>query len=151
MSQGATAFIASVADAKSRIAFCILVLCLLCISLQAAGQTAGQVTFVNSCKYSLTLNSSGPPLGTLAPGEKKSIAISAFHQGGANRIIPYPNLSDKQCPNCDGWTDLEGPPGTKQREGWMWMGKDAKYAAYCNPRLSGHSICANSTTVAART
>jgi len=132
VSHDATAFIPSAANVESRIAFCILALCLLCISLQAAGQTAGHVTFVNLCKYSLTLNSSGPPLGTLAPGEHKSIAISAFKQGGANLVIPYPNLSDQQCPNCDGWTDLGGPPGTKQREGWMWMGNDTKYAAYCS-------------------
>ena len=142
MSQGAPPFIASAADAKSRTDLCILVLCLLCIPLQAAGQTAGKVTFVNSCKYSLTLNSSGPPIGTLAPGGKKSVAISAFRQGGANLIIPYPNLSNNQCPNCDGWTALGGPPGTTQREGWMWMDKNARYAAYCNPSLSGRGICA---------
>jgi hypothetical protein len=106
------------------------------------GQDAGQVKFANSCKYSLTVNSTGPQIGTLAPGAQKSIAISSFNQGGQNRIIVYPNLADNQCPNCDGWTDLGGPPGTKQREGWMWEGNDAKYAAYCNPSLSGRGICA---------
>jgi hypothetical protein len=108
----------------------------------ASAQEAGQVKFVNSCQYSLTFNSTGPQIGTLAPGASKSIAVSAFNQGGQNRIIPYPNLADNQCPNCDGWTDLGGPPGTKQREGWMWEGNDAKYAAYCNPSLSGRGICA---------
>lgn len=53
MSQGVTPFIANATDAKSRIALCIFVLCLLSIPPQAAGQTAGKVTFVNSCKYSL--------------------------------------------------------------------------------------------------
>ena len=108
----------------------------------SAAQDAGQVKFVNSCSYSLTFNSTGPQIGTLAPGASKSIPISSFNQGGQNRIIPYPNLSDNECPNCDGWTDLGGPPGTTQREGWMWEGKDAKYAAYCNPSLSGRGICA---------
>ena len=107
-----------------------------------AGQDAGQVKFVNSCPYSLTFNSSGPSIGTLAPRGEKSIAISAFHQGGQNRIIAYPDLADNQCPNCDEWTDLGGNPGTTQREGWMWEGKNAKYAAYCNPSLSGRGICA---------
>jgi hypothetical protein len=142
VSQGASAFITTVTDTRSRMPFCLLFVCLLCISLEAAGQTAGQVTFVNSCQFSLTLNSSGPPLGTLAAGEKKAIPIAAFLQGGANGIIPYPNLSDNQCPNCDGWTDLGGPPGTTQREGWMWMGNNARYAAYCSPSLSGRGICA---------
>ena len=105
-------------------------------------QEAGQVKFINSCKYSLTVNSTGPQIGTLAPGAQKSIAMSSFNQGGQNRIIVYPNLADNQCPSCDGWTDLGGPPGTKQREGWMWEGNDAKYAAYCNPNLSGRGICA---------
>jgi hypothetical protein len=143
--QDAIEFISNSGDAGiiNRLASCgLLGLSMLCVWLPAAGQTAGQVTFVNSCKYGLTLYSSGPSLGTLAPGGVKSIAISAFRQGGANVIIPYPNLTDQQCPNCDGWTDLGGPPGTKQRAGWMWTGKDAKYAAYCNPNLSGRGICA---------
>lgn len=114
----------------------------LALALTATGQTAGQVKFVNSCQYSLTFNSTGPQIGTLQPGGSKSIPIASFNQGGQNRIIPYPNLEDNQCPNCDGWTDLGGPPGTIQREGWMWEGKDAKYAAYCNPSLSGRGICA---------
>ncbi len=76
------------------------------IPLQGAGQDAGQVKFVNSCKYSLTLNSTGPQLGTLAAGGQKSVPIPSFNQGGQNRIIAYPNLSDNQCPNCDGWTRL---------------------------------------------
>lgn len=113
-----------------------------CMPLRSAAQDAGQVKFVNSCKYSLTVNSTGPQLGTLAAGGQKSVAISSFNQGGQNRIIVYPNLPDNQCPNCDGWTDLGGPPGTKQREGWMWEGNNAKYAAYCNPSLSGRGICA---------
>jgi len=113
-----------------------------CAAAVCDGQDAGQVKFVNSCKYSLTFNSTGPQIGTLAPGAQKSIPIAQFNQGGQNRIIAYPNLSDNQCPNCDGWTDLGGPPGTTQREGWMWEGNDAKYAAYCNPSLSGRGICA---------
>jgi len=113
----------------------------LSLCLPCTGQDAGQVKFVNSCKYSLTFNSTGPQLGTLAAGGQKSLPISSFNQGGQNRIIVYPNLAADQCPNCDGWTDLGGPPGTKQREGWMWEGNDAKYAAYCNPSLSGRGIC----------
>ena len=112
------------------------------VSTNCAGQDAGQVKFVNSCKYSLTFNSTGPQLGTLAPGAQKSVPIASFNQGGQNRIIAYPNLADNQCPNCDGWTDLGGAPGTTQRQGWMWEGNDAKYAAYCNPNLSGRGICA---------
>jgi len=116
---------------------------LLCSTAKVCNaQDAGQVKFVNSCKYSLTFNSTGPQIGTLSPGANKTIPISSFNQGGQNRIIPYPNLQDNMCPNCDGWTDLGGPPGTKQREGWMWEGNDAKYAAYCNPSLSGRGICA---------
>jgi hypothetical protein len=34
------------------------------------------------------------------------------------------------------------PTRTTQRETWMWMGADAKYAAYCNPNLSGRASCA---------
>ena len=126
--------------------FCGGIFLTLLVSIAApqlcAGQDAGQVNFVNSCKYSLTVNSTGPQIGTLAPGAQKSIAVSSFNQGGQNRIIVYPNLADNQCPNCDGWTDLGEAPGTKQREGWMWEGNDAKYAAYCNPNLSGRGICA---------
>jgi hypothetical protein len=115
---------------------------MLCITHASTAQTAGQVTFVNSCKYSLTVNSTGPQVGRLDPGAQKSIPIAAFNQGGQNRFIVYPNLASNQCPNCDGWTDLGGPPGSTQREGWMWEGNDAKYAAYCNPSLSGRGICA---------
>ncbi len=124
------------------IAFLAVGLLVISASQNSAGQDAGQVKIVNSCKYSLTFNSTGPQIGTLAPGAQRSIAIASFNQGGQNRIIAYPNLADNQCPNCDGWTDLGGPPGTKQREGWMWEGNDAKYAAYCNPSLSGRGICA---------
>lgn len=121
--------------------FWIVGLVVICLPSVGVGQDAGQVKFVNSCKYSLTFNSTGPQLGTLPAGGQKSMAISSFNQGGQNRIIAYPNLTDNECPNCDGWTDLGGPPGTKQREGWMWEGNDAKYAAYCNPSLSGRGIC----------
>ena len=127
---------------KPAAAFLVAGLIVLFVPLICLGQDAGQVKFVNSCKYSLTFKSTGPQIGTLAPGGQKSIAISSFNQGGQNLIIPYPNLADNQCPNCDGWTDLGGPPGTTQREGWMWEGNDAKYAAYCNPSLSGRGICA---------
>ena len=106
------------------------------------GQDAGQIKFVNACKFGLTLKSTGPQIGPLGAGGQTSLAISSFNPGGQNVIMAYPNLTDNQCPNCDGWTDLGGVPGTKQREGWMWEGKDAKYAAYCNPNLSGRSICA---------
>ena len=128
--------------ADGSIAIALLGLVVVSLSMACAGQTAGQVKFVNSCKYSLTVNSTGPQIAKLGAGESKSIPISSFNQGGQNRIIVYPNLSDNQCPNCDGWTDLGGAPGTKQREGWMWEGNDAKYAAYCNPSLSGRNICA---------
>jgi len=128
--------------ADGTIAIALLGLVVLSLSFTCAGQTAGQVKFVNSCKYSLTLDSTGPQIGKLGVGENKSTPISSFNQGGQNRFIPYPNLQDNQCPTCDGWTDLGGPPGTKQREGWMWEGNDAKYAAYCNPSLSGRGICA---------
>ena len=130
------------AGATMKFVLCMAGLFLLGVPLDAAGQTPGQVTFVNSCQYSLTINSTGPQIGTLAAGAQKSIAITAFNKGGANRIIPYPNLADNQCPNCDDWTALGGPPGTKQREGYMWIGDNAKYAAYCNPSLSGRGICA---------
>jgi hypothetical protein len=130
------------ASVRIATAFLVVGLVVLSLSLICAGQTAGQVKFVNSCKYSLTFNSTGPQIGKLGPGDSKSIPISSFHQGGQNRFIPYPNLPDNQCPNCDKWTDLGGPPGATQREGWMWEGNDAKYAAYCNPSLSGRGICA---------
>ncbi len=132
----------SVAGRKIALALPAVGPVVLCLPLTCLGQVAGQVKFVNSCKYSLTFNSTGPQIGTLAPGANKSIPISSFNQGGQNRIIAYPDLADKQCPDCDKWTDLGGPPGTIQREGWMWEGGDAKYAAYCNPSLSGRSICA---------
>jgi len=107
--------------------------------------TAGQVQFLNSCAVSLTLFSNGSSLGILsASGGSMSIPIAQFNQGGANIVMPYPNVSSTQCPAayCDGWTDLGGTPGTKQREGYMWEGSDATYAAYCNPNLSGRGICA---------
>jgi len=111
---------------------------------KAAGQTvtAGQVTFLNSCAYPLTLLTNGRQLVLLDPNAQQSLAISSFTRGGANVVITYPNLDGARCPNCDAWTDLGGPPGTTQRAAWMWMDNDAKYAAYCNPNLSGRSICA---------
>jgi hypothetical protein len=142
MSRAITWLRNGVASRKVAITLLALGLIVLSVSSYCAGQEAGQVKFVNSCQYSLTFNSTGPNIGTLAPGGQQSIAISSFHQGGQNRIIAYPKLTDNQCPNCDGWTDLGGPPGTTQREGWMWEGSDAKYAAYCNPSLSGRGICA---------
>ena len=142
MSTAIPGFANRVASGKIAVAFWVVGLVVICIPSIGAGQDAGQVKFVNSCKYSLTLNSTGPQLGTLAARGQKSVAISSFNQGGQNRIIAYPNLTDAQCPNCDGWTDLGGAPGTIQREGWMWEGNDAKYAAYCNPSLSGRGICA---------
>jgi len=131
--------IASINAAKAALLVGLAVVFLCSVGI---GQTSGQVKFVNSCKYPLTFNSTGPQISTLQPGDSKSISISSFNQGGQNRIIPYPDLQDNQCPNCDQWTDLGGPPGTKQREGWMWEGSDAKYGAYCNPSLSGRGICA---------
>ncbi len=130
-----------VAPRKPAIAVWAVGLVVICLPSLAVGQDAGQVKFVNSCKYSLTFSSTGPQLGTLTAGGQKSVAISSFNQAGQNRIIAYPNLANNECPNCDGWTDLGGPPGTMQREGWMWEGNDAKYAAYCNPSLSGRGIC----------
>ena len=142
MSRAITLLRNGVASRKVAITLLALGLIVPSVSSYCAGQVAGQVKFVNSCQYSLTFNSTGPNIGTLAPGGQQSIALSSFHQGGQNRIIAYPKLTDNQCPNCDGWTDLGGPPGTTQREGWMWEGSDAKYAAYCNPSLSVRGICA---------
>ena len=141
MNRAVTLWKNRVAGGKIAIALLVLGLVVPSVPLFCAGQDAGQVKFVNSCKYSLTFNSTGPQIGTLAAGGQKSIAIASFNQGGQNRIIVYPNLADNQCPNCDGWTDLGGPPGTTQRAGWMWEGNDAKYASYCNPSLSGRDIC----------
>jgi len=107
--------------------------------------TAGQVTFVNSCAVGLTVRSSGPAIGTLAAnGGTVSVAVASFNQGAQNVIMPYPDTSPAQCPAayCDGWTALGGTPGTVQREGFMWEGANATYAAYCNPNLSGRNICA---------
>jgi hypothetical protein len=116
------------------------------IPLGSSPITAGQVTFVNNCAVSLTLKSTGgPQLGTLAAnGGQTSVAVSSFNQGGANVVMPYPNTSAAQCPAayCDGWTALGGPPGTTQRQGFMWEGGNVGYAAYCNPNLSGRGICA---------
>ena len=142
MNRSIAALIADVFGSLGATTCRVLVLCLLCVSLEAAGQTAGKVTFVNACKFNLTFFSSGPAIGTLPPGGRKSIAISAFRPGGANVVIPYPDLSNQQCPNCDGWTALGGVPGTEQRAGWMWMKGNTQYAAYCNPNLSGRAICA---------
>ena len=103
---------------------------------------AGTVTFKNSCTYGLTLYSTGPGLGPLAANGSTSVGISAFNQGGQNLVIPYPNLTAAQCPDCDDWTALGGVPGTVQRKGFMWIGSNAKYAASSNPNLSGRDICA---------
>ena len=52
---------------------------------KAAGQTitAGQVIFLNSCGYNLTLLANGRPLARLNPGAQQSFAISSFTPGGA--------------------------------------------------------------------
>jgi hypothetical protein len=110
--------------------------------VEAQTVTAGQVTFLNSCASSVTLLMNGRQLARLDPKAQQSFAISSFLQGSANVVITYPNLDSARCPDCDRWTDLGGPPGTTQREAWMWMDNDAKYAAYCNPNLSARSICA---------
>ena len=106
--------------------------------------TAGQVTFFNHCAADLTLRSSGPALGSLASGRALSVPISAFNAGAQNAVIAYPNLSADQCSVdfCDGWTALGGVPGTVQRAGFMWEAPNETYAAYCNPNLSGRSLCA---------
>jgi len=107
--------------------------------------TAGQVTFLNSCAVSLSFKSSGPAVEMLAAnGGTVSIPVASFNQGGQNVIMPYPDTSASQCPAafCDGWTALGGAPGTTQREGFMWDSPNDVYAAYCNPNLSGRSICA---------
>jgi hypothetical protein len=79
-----------------------------------------------------------------ANGGQVSVPVSSFNQGGQNVVMPYPNTTAAQCPAayCDGWTALGGPPGTTQRQGFMWEGANATYAAYCNPNLSGRNICA---------
>lgn len=141
MNRADTMFRKPIANGKIAIALLVLGLVVLSVHSYCAAQDAGLVKFVNSCKYSLSFNSTGPQIGKLAAGDQKSIAISSFNQSGQNRIIAYSNLTDNECPNCDGWTDLSGPPGTTQRQGWMWEGNDAKYAAYCNPSLSGRDIC----------
>ena len=129
---------------KNRGVLLVAALAMLSAPGRAAGQTitAGQVTFLNSCAYNLTLLANGRPLARLNPGAQQSFAISSFTPGDANVVMPYPNLDSARCPDCDRWTDLGGPPGTTQREAWMWMGQDATYAAYCNPNLSGRAICA---------
>ncbi len=106
---------------------------------------AGKVIFVNSCAVGLTLRSTGPALGTLAAGGGSvTVEVASFNQAAQNAVMPYPNLSQSQCPAayCDGWTALGGTPGTTQREGSMWEAPNATYAAYCNPNLSGRGICA---------
>lgn len=109
----------------------------------AAAQIAeGKVTFKNSCAYDLTLYSTDPGLGRLAKGATMAIAVAAFNQGGQNIVMPYPDQAAAQCPNCDDWTALGGPPGTVQRQGSMWIGNNVRYAASCNPNLSGRGICA---------
>jgi hypothetical protein len=138
----AVALPCSIVPLRNAVAILILGLVVLSLSSMPAAQTAGQVTFVNSCSFQLLFHTNGPSIGPLAAGAKQSVAVSSFNQGGANVIMVAPRLSENQCPSCDGWTDLGGPPGTTQREGWMWEGNDAKYAAYCEPSLSGRGICA---------
>lgn len=107
--------------------------------------TAGQVIFYNNCAFPVTLFMNGTSQGQIAKGGGQlSLAVSSLTQGGANVFMPYPDLTDEQCPAayCDGWTDLGGTPGTVQREGFMWEGDDRRYATYCNPNLSGRGICA---------
>ena len=79
---------------RSAVALPLFGLLVCFIAPVCSAQDAGQVKFVNSCKYSLTFNSTGPQIGMLAPGASKTIPISSFNQGGQNRIIPYPNLDD---------------------------------------------------------
>jgi len=103
------------------------------------------VRFVNDCAVDVTVHSSGPSVGRLtANGGAVVVPLSAFNQGQANLIIPYPDISAAQCSrvDCDQWTALGGQPGTKQREGWMWDSPNDVWAAYCNPNLSGFGICA---------
>src|SRR5271170_7686144 len=119
-------------------------LALTLLASSAEGQPkAKQVTLTNSCAYSLTLLSNGKNIGTLAAkGGQTTLNISSLIQNGANVFIAYPNLPANQPPDCDKWTALGGPPGTKQREAAMWEGANTTYAAYCNPSLSGRGICA---------
>jgi len=125
-------------------AFLIALLAALCAPRAAASQTItpGQVVFLNSCAVPLTVFANRTLLARLNPGAQQSFAMSSVPAGSANVIISYPNLDTAKCADCDRWTDLGGPPGTTQREAWMWMDNDAKYAAYCNPNLSGRAICA---------
>lgn len=114
----------------------------------APGVTPGVVTFVNKCPQDLVFVTPGSQVGVLLGtlprgGGSKSIALGAFNQGGANVAMAYQfNMPGASCPPCDQWTALGGPPGTKQREGWMWEGSNAPFARYCNPNLSGRGICA---------
>ena len=121
---------------------CLLIALLFAVLF--AAPAGAQVDFVNRCSKPLTLvKAGGTPtvLATLQPGKTFSMPISAMNQRGANLIIPYPDLTAAQCPDCDGWTALGGPPGTVQREGFMWQSPNEKFAAYCNPSLSGRGIC----------
>lgn len=105
--------------------------------------TAGQLEFVNDCPVELSLFQNRASWTTLAPGGgTASLTVANMGTGNPNVFMPYPNLTSAECPNCDEWTALGGVPGTTQREGWMWEGDNARYAAYCNPNLSGRSICA---------
>ena len=113
--------------------------------LLLAAPISADVEFVNSCTQPLNLLQAGANpkvLKTLQPGDTFTMPISAFSQAGANLIIPYPYLPASACPDCDQWTALGGAPGTKQREGFMWESPNQKFAAYCNPALSGRGICA---------
>ena len=103
------------------VAFLVAALTMFSAPTEVAGQiiTAGQVTFLNSCAYNLTVLANGRPLTRLEPSAQQSFAISSFTQGGANVVISYPNLDSARCPDCDLWTDLGGAPGTTQRAAWM--------------------------------
>jgi hypothetical protein len=136
--------------ARLGVAFAIPVLALSAWASTAQGQSSikpGMVAFVNRCGEDLTFVSTGSRvaglLGTLPKGQVKWVSLNDFNQGGPNLIIPYQiNMSPQACPNCDGWTDLGGPPGNTQRAGWMWEGRNLNFARYCNPSLSGRGICA---------
>jgi len=109
--------------ASGKIAIALLVAGFVVLSFPwfCAGQGAGQVKLVNSCKYSLYLLIQLARRLVLCPRVAKNQSpFHLYNQRGQNRIIAYPNLADSQCPNSDGWTDLGGPPGTTQRAGWMW-------------------------------
>ena len=64
--------------------------------------------------------------------------------GGSNVFFAYPMMDNEQhkCPDCCAWGEALGPYYQHtQREGWMWMGENAKYAAYCNPSIARGVPC----------